>query len=203
MGHNNSPNSTSNISLYLSVTNRTIKIYDSNKDVHTLDYELPPIPANIEEPLWSRAADWKRVHTLTGTLYQDFVDFHKCTIYLRAAEGYLKDLKKDQDKFVMDFKVAHYKQQAEENFKRFLEPKFDNFVYEIDKLPPIVSDIEFIKQLKKIRLCYPPIMQSLASKEPEFSYGLNLADFIQNWLINALRRADMILEKHFDEIKKK
>lgn len=148
-----------------------------------LPWDLPPLSPGQQTAAVRLVAHWKRVHTLTETLYHGY---RQLLIYMMTCQiPQREDTARVQAQRHIDALGVHA----------------DAFVRDLRRLPKAVHGAPSIAPLLHLPFCSDALLQSVIEPphSDAFRDGLELVERIGQWLLKALRIADQILEQHFDK----
>ncbi|NEQ42230.1 MAG: hypothetical protein F6K00_01195 [Leptolyngbya sp. SIOISBB] len=132
------------------------------------------------------AQSWKKVHSLTESLYPQYVKLHRYMLLCQK----LSELRclKDSEKYRFD--AATFFEPL-----RLQSMSFSNDLKEL----VMINQVELVSLLCYVPICSPAISQSLGSgpESSVFRNGVLLTERISELLLDGLHVADRLLEEYF------
>ena len=155
-----------------------IRIDQSNPS----DIRIPSLFSDIPDDMIGEAMTplrtWKEIHTLCEVLARNYIDVYKYIVNGDAKTA-IKQLKEFREECT-DFSAK---------------------LTQLQKLDPLVFDFEPIIYLRNVPSCVDSLLETMGHSEQHeyFRLGQKFADFIFHLLFEALRLADRILQKYFNQ----
>ena len=146
----------------------------------SLPIRLPSLEAVHRKSVIANVEHWKRIHTLAERCYRDCRTLHICLLIYKGSGD-------DRDR---DYAASYLKGER---------TRFCDFCKDVDNLPEAVRHAQPIALASKVYQCFDVLTKSLTfgRSDKAFQDGLRLTEWICDWLLECLTRADAVLEKYF------